>query len=197
MENKKLSKYKEKFQDKNLNFSQRQKLMEEVYIESRKPDERKPLSLYKHKTFMFWGFFLSFVFKLSDLLLSHSNIEKYPVADFITMILTFICAIGGVCFLVIYFVAYVEYKVDIEDELAKENLTKARNILMGITVGLLLIAYVAIENFNAFSDVKTINIKILTISDIIFLGIMGYFSFESALFIYFEGKSNTDEEEES
>lgn len=192
MENEKINQLKEKLKDKSLTQAQRQAIMEEIANESYKTDTRKPMSLYKYRQLQFWGFFLCFIEEIFSMITTACGIDDNIIVSIITLV---ICVPAAI-FLILWLFATLSRKIDREDELARENLNKARSGISAIVmIGLLLTLGIilVLDTFMSINITLTLNSG--NISDIVFLILWGYFSLESGLFLIHEGRSYSDDEE--
>ncbi|MBE6856385.1 MAG: hypothetical protein E7500_03005 [Ruminococcus sp.] len=194
MANEKINQLKDKLRDKNLTRAQRQAIMEEIAEESHKTDTRKPMTLYKYRLLHFWGFFLSFVTKVFDMITTACGVDDNVIVSIITLMFSVPSAI----FLILWLVATFSRKIDREDEMAKENLNKARQGISVIVMTTLLVLMSGVVIIGSFLDIDfTLTLHRNNLYDIIILILWGYFSLESGLFLMFEGKCSYDDEEES
>lgn len=193
VENEKINQLKDKLRDKNLTRAQRQAIMEEIAEESYKTDTRKPMTLYKYRLLHFWGFFLSFIEIVFDMITTACGVDDNVIVSIITLI---ICVPAAI-FLILWLVATFSRKIDREDEMAKENLNKARQGISVIVMLCLLLSLSVVIILSMLSvDINiTLTLNRSNINDIIFLILWGYFSLESGLFLIHEGKSSYDDEE--
>lgn len=194
VENEKISQLSEKFKDKSLTKAQRQAIMEEIANESYKTDTRKPMSLYRYRQLHFWGFFLCFIEIVFDMITTACGIDDNIIVSIITLI---ICVPAAI-FLVLWLFATFSRKIDREDEMAKENLNKARQGISVIVMFCLLLALsvVLILTMLSVNINITLTLNRSNINDIIFLILWGYFALESGLFLIHEGRCNFDDESE-
>lgn len=192
MANEKINQLKEKLKDKNLTKAQRQAIMEEIANESYKTDTRKPMTLYKYRQLQFWGFFLCFIEEIFSMITTACGVDDNVVVSIITLI---ICVPAAI-FLILWFVATITRKIDREDEMAKENLNKARQGISVIVMFGLLLALSIILVLDMFMSINiTLTLNSGNISSIVSLVLWGYFSLESGLFLIHEGRSYSDSEE--
>lgn len=193
MESEKIKKLKEQYTDKSLTKAQRQAILEEIAKENYRMDKRKPMTLYNYRLLQFWGFFLSFITKVLNMISAGFGIEK-------NMILNIACVLFGVTgliFLILWFAALLSRKIDREDELAKENLNQARSAISAIVMfGLVLSQGIII----LIDDIMNLNLSFTihagNIGDIAMLILWGYFALESGIFLHYEGKTISDDEME-
>lgn len=182
-----------KCRDKTIPRSKRREIMSELVKESYKLDNRKSISLHKHRFLQFWGSFLLCLSTMFDMIKSVIGLEGNIVGRIITIVL----AIGAAVFLVIWIVACVVRKIEPEDEMATENLNKARAAISAIVMVCLLFVMMGmglVSTWNNMNISFTLDVgDLVQLATIVFYG---YAALESGLFLWYERQTAFDEGEE-
>ncbi len=193
MKSEKTKSLKEQFRDKSLTKQQRQELMQEIVRESYKNDKRKAISLHDQRFLQFMGFSMFLIEKLFDMITTAVGLEE----NFIVSTINVLLCIPALIFMILWLVKTTTCKIELEDEMARENMNKARQGISVIVMILLLAVMAVVLILDSFMGINisfTINAK--NIGDIAMLILWGYFALESGLFLIHEGKTTSDDENE-
>ncbi len=191
MESEKIRKLKEQYTDKNLTKAQRQAVLTEVHKERYKADKRKPITLYNYHKIRFWGFFLCFMVHLFEIIRSVTGLKDNKIVTVFMLIFSII----AIAFISFWCVKAITRKIEIEDELARENLNKARVTISFILVFAMLMVQAVVIIIDDFMNLNfSITIESGNISNIAMLILWGYFALESGLFLIHEGKTISDDD---
>ncbi|MBE6861491.1 MAG: hypothetical protein E7497_01135 [Ruminococcus sp.] len=191
MESEKIRKLKEQYTDKKVTKAQRQAVLTEVHKERYKADKRKPITLYNYHKVRFWGFFLCFMMYLFEIIRSVTGLEDNKAVTVFMLIFSII----AIAFISFWCVKAITRKIEIEDELARENLNKARVTISFILVFAMLMVRAVVIIIDDFMNLNfSITIESGNISNIAMLILWGYFALESGLFLIHEGKTISDDD---
>ena len=191
MESEKIKKLKEQYTDKSLTNAQRQAALTEIHKERYKTDKRKPITLYNYHKVRFWGFFLCFMVYFFGIIRSVTGLEDNKIVTVFMLIFSII----AIAFISFWCVKAITRKIEIEDELARENLNKARVTISFILVFAMLIVQAVVIIIDDFMNLNfSITIESGNIDNIAMLILWGYFALESGLFLIHEGKTISDDE---
>lgn len=184
---------KAKCTDKTIPRSKRREYMREFVNESYKLDNRKTISLYKNRFLMFWGFFLLCLSTIFEMVKSAVGIEGNKVATIITLIL----ALGAAVFCILWIVTLVERKIEPEDEMAIENLNKARAGISAVVMFSLLLFIGGATVVDIWTGMNvSFTLDVSELSQLATIILNGYFALESGLFLWYERQTAFDEGEE-
>lgn len=190
----KIKDLKERLKDKSLSMAQRQVLMQEIAKESYKLDERKSISLHNHRLLQFWGFFLFCIETIFGMITSAIGIDDNIIVTIITLIL----CVAALIFIILWLCMSVSRKIELEDELAKENLNKARAGISASVMFLLLFIMAVTLAIDTFTGIDiTISLDVYQINRVAMLMLWSYFALESGLFLWYEGRTSFYTEEEN
>lgn len=184
---------KAKCTDKTIPRSKRREFMSELVKESYKLDNRKSISLYRHRFLQFWGSFLLCLSTLYDLIKPVTGLEGTKVGLIITLALS----LGAAVFLIIWIVTCVVRKIELEDEMATENLNKARAAISGIVAVCLLVVMMGMGCVSAWDTMNiSVTLDAYNLSQLAIIVFYGYAALESGLFLWYERQTAFDEGEE-
>jgi len=162
-----------------------------VHKERYKADKRKPITLYNYHKVRFWGFFLCFMMYLFEIIRSVTGLEDNKAVTVFMLIFSII----AIAFISFWCVKAITRKIEIEDELARENLNKARVTISFILVFAMLMVRAVVIIIDDFMNLNfSITIESGNISNIAMLILWGYFALESGLFLIHEGKTISDDD---
>lgn len=153
---------------------------------------KKSMSLRKYHLLRFWSFFICFATMIFSNTAEFCGFYNNIWAEIAVIVM----GLTGAVLTIMFMSAQFTRKIDKEDELAKSNLSMAREGVSITVMFLLLLAAFVSAIVNRFTDYNitfTLNNHIMC--DIIFTVLWGYFSLESGFFLIIEGREYSDEDE--
>lgn len=188
---------KQQYKDKSLSKIKRHKIHQEILKERYKLDERKSIKLYDYRLISFWANFLLFIAEVLRVIYNAIWMEKSTIVLSTILLARIILIFPLIGFLILKIVIPIDRKVEIEDEMAIQNMNKAHKVISRVVLCVLAIIMIAmffIDNYIGVNISLTLNAS--NIYSFAAIVLFGYFTLESGLFLWYEGKEILYDESE-